>query len=116
MGPCSFTCSLNHMILKFTSPSVIYEAPVSRKYANIPPERATCHKFKLWEEGEVELHQFQEIGFRPRALRVNLSLIQLEFRVAVTLISAKPLPHVLMYASYLNPIYLLWMTENNSCC
>lgn len=88
MGPCSFTCSLNHMILKFTSPSVIYEAPVSRKYANIPPERATCHKFKLWEEGEVELHQFQEIGFRHRALRVNLSLIQLEFRVAVTLISA----------------------------
>lgn len=64
------------------------------------------------------LHPFRGKSFHPQAL-VNLSLIQSEFRVAVTLISVKlllpPTPSALMHASYLNSIYLLGMAGNTSC-
>ena len=45
-APCSFTCSLNPTILIFTSPSGIYETPLSCKYANIPAKLAAGHKYE----------------------------------------------------------------------
>lgn len=49
-------------------------------------------------------------------LTVNSSLILLELRVAVTLISVRPLPPVLMDSPHFCPIHLLRMTQNKSRC
>ncbi len=87
-----------------------------RTHANIPPGLAASHKYvPAATAGEFELHASVRDLLRLSALRVNLPPTQLKFSIAVTLISVKPLPHGLMYASYLNPIYPLRMTENNSC-
>lgn len=120
--PCSCTCSLTPMIFFFLIHKPIrYLWIHSHANMHIPLKLTAGHKYKpaafrrrwCWAP---RLHQFRGTGFHPSTLRVNLSLAQFKFIVAVTLISVKPLPHTLMYASYLNPIYLLWMTENNSCC
>ena len=70
----------------------------------------------LWEEGEVEILASRD---GPRALGVNLLLSYSHpawLSHSSLSVLVVPLPPILMYASYLNPIYLLWMTDNNSCC
>lgn len=73
------------MNLIFISRSGIYGTPLTCKNANIPAKLAAGHKYEpaaFSVEGEVELRQFQEISFRPRALRVNLSLTQFKFQLS----------------------------------